>query len=153
MIVGVLIGGVAVGLLAASGQVFSPWSPGAGAASGNLSAATGSPITTKPIDEGTRLDEIDRSSRTMPLGDTGFVASVGPIFHDENLEKADHYSIEVLKARGSAWHVYFERNLQFDELPKDFLKKPIAEIVSYDATTRRVLFTIGARRFEYELPK
>jgi hypothetical protein len=89
----------------------------------------------------------------MPLVDTGFVACVGPTFHDENLQKPAYYSIEVQKARGSAWHVYFERNLKFDELPKDFLNKPIAEIVSYDAPTRKVSFAIGARKFEYKLPQ
>jgi hypothetical protein len=157
MIVGVVVGGVAVALLVAFGQILTPWSPGVGGASDNLPAGSGSSVTTKPIDTGPRLDEIVASttwsSKRMPLGDTGFVASVGPTFHDENLQKPAYYSIEVQKARGSAWHVYFERDLRFDELPKGFLNKPIAEIVSYDATARKVSFTIGARRFEYQLPE
>src|SRR5260370_914564 len=99
MIVGVLIGGVAVALLFAFGQILTP-SPGL-EASGNLPAGSGSSVTTKPIVTGPRLDEMVASttswSQRMPLGDTGFVACVGPTFHDENLQKPAYYSIEVQK--------------------------------------------------------
>jgi hypothetical protein len=156
MIVGVAIGAVTVVLLVTFSQILTPWSPGVGGVSGNLPAASGSPVAASPFDMGPRLHQDGRNStwhsKRMSLGDTGFVADVGPVVYEGD-QKPDYYSINVAKPDGRVSHVYFQRDLRIEELPDGFVSKPIAEIVSYDAISRKVSFTIGARRFEYTLPK
>jgi hypothetical protein len=90
----------------------------------------------------------------MALRGTAFVAHVGPgIYQDKDDRKPDYYIAAVMEDRGSEWIVYFQRDLRIDELPEGFISKPIGDIVSYDPTTRKVRFAIGALRFEYKLPQ
>jgi hypothetical protein len=90
----------------------------------------------------------------MALADTGFIAHVGPVtYQDKGDREPDDYSIDVEKPEdGSSW-VYFQRDLRLDELPDGFLKKPVGQIVSYDPASAKVVFTVGERRFEYQLPR
>jgi hypothetical protein len=111
-----------------------------------------------PFDIGPSLHQMGRPalwhSQSMALGDTGFVAHVGPtVYENKDDREPDYYSIDVEKAEGVNWQVYFERDLRIDELPEGFDSRPINEIVSYDSTTRKVTFAVGAKRFEYRLPE
>jgi len=111
-----------------------------------------------PWDIGPSLHEMGRpavwKAESMALGDTGFVAHVGPAtYQDKKDRMPDYYSIDVEKERDSAWYVYFRRDLRTDELPEGFTKKPIEEIVSFDAISRKVSFTIGDRQCDYKLPE
>jgi len=156
MIVGVAIGAVTVILLVTFSQIHTPWSPGGGGVSGNLPAASSTPVAASPFDMGPRLHQDGRKStwhpQRMSLGDSGFVADVGPVVYEGD-QKPDYYSIDVEKPDGGVLQVYFQRDLRIDEVPEGFVNKPIAEIVSYEAPTRKVSFTIGTQRFEYTLPK
>jgi hypothetical protein len=124
-----------------------------------LPPPAGSSAAGLPFDLGPRLHEMGRpaiwNSQSMALGNTGFVAHVGPgVYEDKDNEEPDYYSMDVeMDDGGGAMLVYFQRDLRIDELPEGFLRKSIGDIVSYDPTTRSVSFSVGARRFEYHLPQ
>jgi hypothetical protein len=85
----------------------------------------------------------------LPLGQSGFVASVGPsVYQDKADGTPDYYTIDV-ERNGS---VRFLRDFTIAELPEGFLSKPISEIVSFDEQSRLVIFQIGDRKHHYQLP-
>ena len=92
--------------------------------------------------------------KTIDLGDTGFIAHVGPsIYEDEDNDEIDYYSIDIEKQRSKdSWHVFFSMDFEPSDLPKDFDKKPVSEVVFYDPATRIVEFKIGDGSYTYALP-
>jgi hypothetical protein len=108
-------------------------------------------------DIGPQLHQMGRPSvwrsQQLPLGDTGYVATVGPAFYqDDGDNNPDYYSIDVERRDGPAWHVHFQRDFGMDEIPASLIGKNIADIVSFDERTRRVIFRIGDRQERYRLP-
>jgi hypothetical protein len=102
---------------------------------------------------GPRLHQMRRAAvwktAQLPLGQTGFVAFVGPsVYQDRANGTPDYYTIDV-ERDGS---IRFLRDLSIAELPEGFLTKPIGEIVSFDEQSRLVTFQIGDRKFCYQLP-
>ncbi|WP_430458213.1 hypothetical protein [Rheinheimera sp.] len=101
------------------------------------------------------------SQRTY-LGDTCLIASIGPgIYKDENDETPDYYSIDVELRQieknkdgvaSEGWLVLYQRDFRIEDLPSDFLKREITEVVSYDPTVRKAIFNMGNGIYEYKLP-
>ena len=158
----ILIGGAFGGLII--------WAVEFSVRSRGVNAGSSPSRVSSVFDIGPSLQQKDRSvfwkPQTLALGDSGFVAHVATCTYlDENDQRRDfssidvqhprpdYFTIGVQKQRDSAWYVYFQRDLRIDEVPDDFVSKPIDDIVSYEPTNRKVSFTIGTRRFDYELPK
>jgi hypothetical protein len=109
-------------------------------------------------DIGPRLHEDGRRSfweaQEIALGQSRYTAHVGPVTYQDKQEKTpDYYSIDVEKPEGDgASYVYFQRDIRLEALPRNFVDKPIADVVSYDPTTRTARFMLGDQKFEYRLP-
>ena len=73
-------------------------------------------------------------------------------YQDKQEKAPDYYSIDVEKPEGDGSYVYFQRDIRLEELPRNYVDKPIAEVVSYDLTTRTARFVVGDQKFEYRLP-
>ncbi len=95
-------------------------------------------------------------SRRVILGDTGFMAAVGPAQHLGGAHKRwDYYSIEVQLRTDATWrYVCFRRDLPISLVPPDLLSDGAAEkIVAFDAQAGVVTFTLGDSVYTYRLPK
>jgi hypothetical protein len=155
----ILIGGAFGGLII--------WAVDFSGRSRKLNAGNTPSKVSSVFDIGPSLQQKGRSvfwkPQTLALGDSGFVAHVATCTYlDENAKtrdfdvqhpRPDYFTIGVQKPRDSASYVYFQRDLRIDEVPDDFVSKPIEEIVTYEPTSRKVSFTIGTQRSEYTLPK
>jgi hypothetical protein len=101
-------------------------------------------------------------SQQMYLGDTCYVASIGPYsYKDQFFDRPAFYSLDVERRmtdvdrnghRSEAWEVLYQRDLEIGDLPSGFERWKINEIVSYEELTRIVRFKIGQRIYEYHLP-
>jgi hypothetical protein len=110
-----------------------------------------------PADIGPSRHQMGRPAewrlQRMPLGDTGYVAAVGPEFYqDDGNDDPDYYRIDVEKGNASASYVLFQRDFTIDEIPKTLTDKPISQIIAFDARSRTVTFQIGDRQERYRLP-
>jgi len=95
-----------------------------------------------------------KSSRVQ-IGKTNYVASVGPnIYQDESDQEPDFYTIDIEKRHlfSNNWGIYFERNFEIGQIPKDLLYEDASKIIEYHDKERLVVFTIGKNRYEYTLP-
>jgi hypothetical protein len=118
------------------------------------------------FDVGARLHEQGRSaewkSQRTYLGDTCLVASIGPgIYQDESDETPDYYSIDVEIRQieknkdgvgSESWLVLYRRDFRIEDLPDEFLKKSINEVVDYDPVSSKAIFHMGNGVYEYKLP-
>jgi hypothetical protein len=88
--------------------------------------------------------------QSLDLGDTGFVAAVGPW----GTENPVHYSVAVHERHPDATEsVCFDAKLHVAGLPKGFTKKPIKEVVRFDPASRLVTFDLGGgQEARYKLP-
>ena len=92
-------------------------------------------------------------TKEMAIGDTGYTAFVGPwIFEQDKEQRPIRYSLSVDKPTPTGSTPLYYIDLRIDELPADFLSKPIADIVVYDSKTRLVSFMIGEGQYAYKLP-
>jgi hypothetical protein len=119
------------------------------------------------FDIGPRMHEMGRpakwKSQRMYLGNTCYVASIGPsVYQDEKDSVPDYYTIDVelrlveKRADGSiseSWLVIYQRDFAISDMPQGFLDKKISEVVSYQEQSNAVIFSIGTRKYEYILPK
>ena len=102
------------------------------------------------------------SSQRVFLGDTCFLANIGPVYYtDRSRTEAAYYSIDVevpvaepgaARPKDRSWLVLFSRDLKVSELPPGFQKIEIGKAVSYNEAERTVRFEIGEHRYEYKLP-
>jgi hypothetical protein len=88
-------------------------------------------------DMGEKVSEFLRPSTgistIMPLGNTPFMATVGPSrYQDENDNDWDYYTISVQKKEGKSSYVFFERQFKIEDIPKELVNKTANEIASYD---------------------
>lgn len=92
-------------------------------------------------------------SKSVELGDTGFVAAVGP-WGTENPIHSIHYSVAVHERLPDGTEsVCFDAKIQVAGLPKGFTDKPIKEIVRFDPALRLVTFDLGGgQEARYKLP-
>ena len=109
-------------------------------------------------DMGEKVSEFLRPSTgistIMPLGNTPFMATVGPSrYQDENDNDWDYYTISVQKKEGKSSYVFFERQFKIEDIPKELVNKTANEIASYDKKTGIVKFALGHKEYEYNLPK
>jgi hypothetical protein len=92
-----------------------------------------------------------KRSQSIPLGDTKYRASIG---HWGRRKDAVDYSISVEKAvelgEVIGHSVCFEAKFKIADLPKDFSKKRIADVVTFDGTT--VTFDLGVEKRQFKLP-
>ncbi len=94
-----------------------------------------------------------RRSQSMPLGNTEFSASIGQWGRRKD---AVDYSISVEKKFDDevdgmhGWSVCFQAKFKIADLPKDFTKKKIADVVAFDGTT--VTFDLGVEKRHFKLP-
>ena len=82
----------------------------------------------RQIDYGERLHEFGRSAfwRTVwtYLGDTCFVARIGPVYYEDELNNVpDYYAIEADRQHGESAIVYFSRQLRIDTVPDEILNR------------------------------
>ena len=84
----------------------------------------------------------------LNLGDTGFQAAVGPW----GTKNQVYYSVSVEKKIPAGSSIYFEAKLSIAGLPKGFTKKPIGEVVKFDARTGWVTFDLGDQQVQYRIP-
>jgi hypothetical protein len=101
-------------------------------------------------------------SQRMFLGDTCFVANVGPAYYTDREERQlAYYSLDVeapaadpsnAEPNRRSWVVLFRRDINVSELPDGLEKKEIGEVVSYSERERTVRFKIGAHQYAYRLP-
>lgn len=99
-------------------------------------------------------------NKKMYLGDTCFIANAGPVYYiGDGDRKLAHYVLDVEHAVAdssvpdrTSYLVLFSREIAASELPPDFDRIEIGDIVSYDVSARKALFKIGRNRYEYKLP-
>lgn len=108
-------------------------------------------------DIGNRLHEFGRPavwrSSHMELADTGYSAAVGPNrYTDENDQAWDFYSIDVERPDGSMRHVYFQRDFEITDLPREVIDKKVDELVTFNEDSRVGTFSIGSKVVTYRLP-
>lgn len=115
---------------------------------------------------GPSLGEKGRPAQWAPqqkyLGDTCFVASIGPYYYrDEEDFDPDYYSVEVEvrqkephydgQARES-WRVLYRRDFAIEDLPVGFVHKNIDDVVEFNQANKTVGFQVGDKFYEYRLP-
>jgi hypothetical protein len=93
------------------------------------------------------------ASQSKKLGSSGFKAAIGPNKYLNN-QNADtyFYSIDVEYAYKDGSLICYSRDFKVAELPQGFINKEVNEVVSYDATSRKVTFTMGDKEHVYILP-
>ena len=120
----------------------------------------------REFDYGASLHQAPRPalwrSQRMFLGNSCFVANIGPAYYTDGSDHgAAYYSIDVeapvseaggRKQNDRSWLVLFRRDLKVSELPDGFQKIDIGKVVSYNDLERTVRFKIGTHHFEYKLP-
>lgn len=90
---------------------------------------------------------------SVNLGDTGFIAYVGPhIYKDEDNDDPDYYSIDVEYKQEDGSLVCYSRDFELKDLPDGLLESEATDIVRYNADNRMVTFQIGTNKYQYQLP-
>ena len=84
-------------------------------------------------------------SQSEPLGRSGYVAQVGPVYAEDPKNVPSDYRIDVEKADGSGTKIYFSRDFRMAEVPAGIIEMKISRIVSYDERSRTVTFRVGNR--------
>lgn len=91
---------------------------------------------------------------TFDLGDSGYVAYVGPtIIKDRSSKVKDYYSMSVEFRRGLVSSTFFSRKLPMRLVPKDVRNLDAKQIVSFNPESRTVRFDLRAQQFSYVLPE
>ena len=89
----------------------------------------------------------------MPLGDTAFIAAVGPSYYQDERDKDwDYYTISVEKRDGDSSYVFFQRQFKMDDVPSDIVSKEASDIASFDRESQIVTFVVGKTTHTYRLP-
>lgn len=90
---------------------------------------------------------------SMSLGSTGFTASAGPyMYTDEDNQDWDYYSIDVERPIGNSSYVFFERDMNINDIPAEIINKRVEDIVKFDENSGVVTFILGDQTYAYKLP-
>jgi hypothetical protein len=118
-----------------------------------MALAGGVTLTALAADEKPREGADDPGtwqSQEMELDKTGYVAFVGPWGTNDPLD----YTVAVGKKNpDGSLSTTFAAKLKVAGLPKGFAKRPIGEVVRFDASAQQqVTFDLGEQEIRYQLP-
>jgi hypothetical protein len=89
----------------------------------------------------------------MPLGDTAFVAVVGPSRYTDKADKDwDYYTVSVQRPEGDSSYVFFKRQFRMDAVPAELVNKEAKDITIFDENSGVVTFMLETSTHAYKLP-